>query len=330
MEKVKFRVGEKMNFIKADIFAEPASFDLLTGILLDLGVNGFEIVDNKDFEEFLQSKEGNWDYIESSLLQLKNAKPRVTVYFEDNDTGREIFLSVKEKLDIITEVESDLFGDLVIEEQVVDENDWANNWKQFFKPFNIGDKLIVTPSWEAVYNPNRKILKIDPGSSFGTGQHQTTKLCLENLERHIHGGEKVLDVGCGSGILSVGAMLLGADSVCFGDISENAVKSAEENLNNNGIDKARYSAFLGDITKDKALLDSLGYDYDIICANIVADVLINMSDLFVKLLKKNGMLFASGIIVERVDEVRDALEKSGLQENYIEISEGWCIVTMSK
>lgn len=320
-----------MNFIKVDIFANSSAFDTLIGFLLNFGVNGFEVVDNNDFEQFLLNEDKSWDYIEDSLLELKNAKPRIIIYFEDNETGNKLFINIKNKLLELGENESDFYGDIVIEERIVNENEWANNWKKYFKPFNIGDKLIIKPPWEEAYNPNRrKILEIDPGTSFGTGQHQTTRLCLENLERHIKGNEKVLDIGCGSGILSIASMLLGAKSVTFGDISENAVKSSRENLIKNGFDDEQFVAFLGDITADKQLFNSLGVDYDIICANIVADVLINMSDLFLKLLKNKGILLASGIIIDRVEEVREALSIAGLRENYMEISEDWCVIVAQK
>lgn len=320
-----------MNFIKVDIFANSSAFDTLTGILLNFGINGFEIVDNRDFEQFLLNEDKSWDYIENSLLELRNAKPRIIIYFEDNETGKSLFTNAKNKLLELGENESDFYGDIVIEEKIVNENEWANNWKKYFKPFNVGDKLIVKPPWESAYNPNkRKILEIDPGTSFGTGQHQTTRLCLENLERHIKGDEKVLDIGCGSGILSIASLLLGAKSVTFGDISENAVKNSRENLIKNGFNDGQFVSFLGDITADNELFGSLGKDYNIICANIVADVLINMSDLFLKLLKTKGILLASGIIIDRVEEVREALSSAGLRENYMEISEDWCVIVAQK
>ena len=176
----------------------------------------------------------------------------------------------------------------------------------------IGERLLIKPSWEPVPAGNtRTILEIDPASSFGTGQHHTTRLCLELAEGVLNDGDRVLDLGCGSGILSIGTILLGAKEATAVDIVDNSVRTAVENAEKNGISADRYTAYCGDIISDEALRTKLGTGYDLICANIVADVLIAMSGLFGGFLKEHGYLIVSGIITERADEVLDVLRSAG-------------------
>ena len=207
------------------------------------------------------------------------------------------------------------------------EEDWANNWKQYFKPFKVGEKLVIKPSWEEYDNSDgRIILEIDPASSFGTGKHHTTRLCLEVLEKYLNKGDKLLDMGCGSGILSIGAMLLGADSAVAVDIEENAAVTAKENAVKNHISTGKYRTYFGNILTDEKLADEIDDKYDIIAANIVADVLIAMKDSFRRYLRDGGILIVSGIIEERMDEVIDALISAGFKDPKPEVREGWAAV----
>ena len=169
----------------------------------------------------------------------------------------------------------------------------------------------------------RKILEIDPASSFGTGQHHTTKLVMETLETVIKGGERVLDLGCGSGILSIAALLLGAEKAVMTDVFLNAVNTASENIEQNGFDKSRYEAFCGNIIDDKELREKIGIGYDVITANIVADVIIKMSPYFRGFLKEKGIVIISGIITERLDEVKEALDKENIMVEKIAEEEDW-------
>ncbi|MBP1549944.1 MAG: 50S ribosomal protein L11 methyltransferase, partial [Oscillospiraceae bacterium] len=188
----------------------------------------------------------------------------------------------------------------------------ANNWKQYFKPLTVGDKLVIKPSWEE-YNKtdDRIILEIDPASSFGTGQHNTTQLCLELIEKNLNKGDRLLDLGCGSGILSIASILLGAEEVTAVDIDQNSVKIAKENAEKNNIAAEKYTAYCGNVIDDNELVEKIGDGYDVIAANIVADVLIAMSPLFEKFVKKGGTLILSGIISERCHEVIDAVKAKG-------------------
>ena len=223
------------------------------------------------------------------------------------------------------------FGRLELKFSNVKEEDWANNWKQYFKPLKVGDKLLVKPSWEEYENiDNRIILEIDPASSFGTGQHNTTKLCLELLETCLNTGDRVLDLCCGSGILSIGAVLLGADSVTAIDIEEHSVRTAIENAQKNGIPKDKYIAYCGNIINDTELSNKIGANYDIITANIVADVLIAMKNHFYRYLKDNGILIISGIIDSRKDEVINEVVNAGFKLETIKELDNWVSVKLIK
>lgn len=321
-----------MNWTELCIFTSTEGSDILCGCLLGIGINGFVVRDSKDFEEFLENKTGNWDYIDDDLMNLKDCETSVTVYLPDNAQGKEMFDSIKSELSRLKEIdEENAFGRLEYEFKNVCEEDWANNWKQYFKPLCVGDKLLIKPSWEeAPADDNRIILEIDPASSFGTGQHNTTQLCLELLEKNINGNEKVLDLGCGSGILSIAAILLGADYCTAVDIDENSVKIAKENAEKNNIPKEKYTAYCGNVITDNELVKTIGNGYKIVVANIVADVLIGMSDLFSDFLTNDGILIMSGIIVERKDEVIEAVENQGFRVISVAEKDGWAAVSMKK
>lgn len=314
-----------MNWIELDIFTTTEGIEPLTGSLLGMGINGFVIKDAQDFEEFLNDKTINWDYIDDDLMGLKNCETTVMVYLPENGQGLENLEAIKAELRALkSRDESDSFGRLEYELKNVREEDWANNWKQYFKPLTVGEKLLIKPSWErADDNETRKILEIDPASSFGTGQHNTTQLCLELIEKYIGEGDTLLDLGCGSGILSIAAVLLGAESVKAVDIDENSVKIARENAQKNNIAKERYCAYCGNIIEDENLVRQLGSGYSVVCANIVADVLIAMSERFRPFLADNGTLVVSGIIDSRKDEVLDVISTQGFELIEVCEKEDW-------
>lgn len=314
-----------MNFKQIDIYTKSDAVYLLTMRISELGINGFEIHDAADFDEFLENKDSNWDYVDDTLMNLKNVKTHITAYLPDDEQGKELMTALsgvlKELKDNDTE---DLYGSLEVEIDSVREEDWANNWKQYYKPFKVGSKLIIKPTWEDVPDTEgRKILEIDPASTFGTGQHHTTRLVMEQLEKVIENGDKVLDLGCGSGILSIAALLLGAKSATMVDVFQNAVKTASENVEQNHFTSEHYSAYCGNIIDDAELRAKIGTGYDVITANIVADVIIAMGPLFRGFLKPDGTLVVSGIITERLDEVTTALAEHKIKIVSITEKEGW-------
>ncbi len=321
-----------MNWFEVTIKTETPAVDALCAMLTDHGVKGFSIQDKESFQEFLDDKDGKWDYIEDDLMGLANCDTTVTFYLPDDGQGAEQLAGVRSLCENLRNGENAaFFGSLEMTIGNVKEDDWANNWKQYFKPLNIGEKLLIKPSWEPIPEGNtRTILEIDPASSFGTGQHHTTRLCLELAEQVLHDGDRVLDLGCGSGILSIGTILLGAKSAAAVDIVDNSVRTAIENAGKNGIGADRYTAYCGDIISDEGLRCKLGTGYDLICANIVADVLIAMSGLFGSFLKDNGYLIVSGIITERAGEVLSVLESAGFELIKKHEKEGWCAALLQE
>lgn len=321
-----------MEWTEVNIYTTTSAIDLLCSKLEDIGIKGFAIRDAEDFNEFLQNKNGQWDYIDDDLMGLSQCETCITVYLPDNNQGKDMLLAIRSMLAELKANDTDnSYGRLVAELSSIREEDWANNWKKYFKPIEIGEKLIIKPSWENCSNDdNRKILEIDPASSFGTGQHHTTRLCLELLEKSLNQGDRVLDMGCGSGILSIGAMLLGAENAVAVDIEENASVTAMENALKNNIPKEKYTTYFGNILTDSKLADKIDSKYDIIVANIVADVLIAMKDYFVRYIKNNGILIVSGIITERMDEVINAISSVGFEMLEVNTKEGWAAVKFIK
>lgn len=318
-----------MNFLQVDIFTKTEALEVLIIRLSELGINGFEIHDSADFDEFLENKDANWDYVDDSLMGLKTVPTHITLYLQDNAQGLETLTELKGALAGFKAENPDFYGSLDIEIDSVREEDWANNWKQYYKPFNVGSKLVVKPSWEEVKDiGERKILEIDPASSFGTGQHHTTRLVMELLEGVISEGDRMLDLGCGSGILSIAGLLLGAKQAVMADIFENAVKTASENVEKNGFDKDSYKAYCGNIIEDKVLREKIGGGYNVITANIVADVIIAMSGLFREFMTENGTLIVSGIITERLPEVLTALKEAGFTVTEQREREGWNAIVL--
>ena len=317
-----------MEWTEVNIYTTTEGIELLCSKLGDIGIKGFSIKDPEDFKEFLENKNGQWDYIDDDLMGLSECETCVTVYIPTNGQGAEMLIAIKSMLAEMKAADTEgAYGRLEAEMSSIREEDWANNWKQYFMPFKVGEKLVIKPSWEEYDNSDgRIILEIDPASSFGTGKHHTTRLCLEVLEKYLNKGDKLLDMGCGSGILSIGAMLLGAKSAVAVDIEENAAATALENAVKNHISPDVYKTYFGNILTDEKLANEIDDKHDIIAANIVADVRIAMKESFLRYLKKGGILIVSGIIEERMDEVIDELKSVGFKEPEPEVREGWAAV----
>lgn len=304
-----------MDWTKITIITTPDGIEPVCGRLLNIGINGFEIVDPNEFEDFLERKDGNWDYVDDDLYELRNADASVTVYLPNNAQGSDMLSSCTLSMNELKALDKDnKFGTLEIKLSGINETDWANNWKKYFKPLNVGNKLLIKPSWENIDSTNgRIVLEIDPESSFGTGQHNTTKLCLELLEKYLESGDRQLDIGSGSGILSVAGYLLGANDCTAVDIDENSVNISKQNALKNNIPSDKFTAFCGNILSDLSLRETISENgkFDILTANIVADVLIAMSPIFKSFMKSDAVIIISGIISERCNEVFKAMENEG-------------------
>ncbi len=304
--------------------------ETVSNILVVAGVETFTVEDYSDMEETLSQGGLFYDYIEQSLLDSKDDMPIIRAYLPTNSQGEEIFKDMTDALNRLSKNDK-TYSSLTYVVNNVKEEDWENSWKAYFKPFKVGRKLLVKPSWENIDSDDgRKVIEIDPSSSFGSGTHSTTRLCLCAIEKAINSGEKVLDMGCGSGILGIAALLLGAKELTAVDIDENAARIAKENLEKNNFELSKYKVVWGDVLSNEAFAQSIGNDYDLICANIVAGIIIMLSDWFFKILKTGGHLIASGIITERGAEVKEALEKSGFKVKSVNEEEGWLAYLLEK
>lgn len=329
------KVGHAIMFwTEATVYTTNEGIEPVAGILLMNDITGYSVVDAKDFNDFLQRREIYWDYIEDELFALRECETQVTFYLPDNAQGRERLVAIRSDLERLrSEDAENLFGRLTVEIGKIADEDWENNWKQYFKPFAIGKNIVIKPTWE---NYERKdgqtIIEIDPASSFGSGSHMTTRLCLESIERLILEGKKsdtLLDMGCGSGILGIGAYLLANSDVTAVDIEENSIRIAKENAQINKLPDDKFHPYVGNVITDKELYDTVcSKSYDIIAANIVSDIIIMMAPMFKKVLAKDGRLIVSGIISERADEVEGVLSKYGFVKETFYDREGWAAIVL--
>ena len=311
-----------MKWLELKLDTSPAGLDPVSQLLEEQGITGLVIDDEGDFRDFLEHNHQYWDYVDEELMQEKQGLCRITFYLSDDPEGYHRLAQVRMALSQLKAAHPE-YAPLLLTMNNLEDADWENNWKQFYKPMEIGERLIVVPEWEQANTQGRIPLILNPGLTFGTGSHATTRLCLQALEQHIHGGEKVLDLGCGSGILSIAALLLGAKDAFACDIDDKCVGVAYENAALNGVGKEHYTVRAGDVLSDKRLQKEFGGDYDVIVANIVADVIIALAPQVGKLLKKGGIFLCSGIIDDRAEEVREKLVEAGWTIEETRSSEGW-------
>lgn len=323
-----------MEWIEVKIFTTTEGIEPVTATLMDCGINGIQVEDDNEMKEYLNTSSTFWDYVDEDLLNKPIEETKITVYVSDNPYGEEILLQIKNSIENLKHIDTGLnLGRLEIETKSnLNDEEWLNKWREFYKPFKIGERIFVKPVWEDCDVPDgRVVFNINPGHVFGTGMHQTTQLCMLELEKYINENSVVADLGCGSGILSIISLLLGAKSAFAVDIDANAVKTAYENASLSGVDVEKYYVTSGNVIGDKKLQDEIGYDkYDVVVANIIADVICAISPVVPAQLKKGGVFIASGIIKDRIDDVYKALSECGLKVINTAIKDEWVCITSIK
>ena len=303
-----------MRWIEVCLDTPAENIDARCDALAAMGAEGFVIENEADFQSFLENNHQYWDYVDRELEEKFAGVSRIKCYLPDDDSGWQVLSRIRAAYDGVTI-------------SYLADSDWENNWREYYKPIEVGEKLVVVPEWEATPDDGRVPLRLDPGLIFGTGSHATTRMCLAALERFVHGGVRLLDLGCGSGILGIGGLVLGAESCIGCDIDPKAPDVAMANAALNGIDGKRYRVYAGDILTDTGLRKTLGDGYDLVLANIVSDVIIPLSAFVRGFMKGDGVFITSGIIEGRQDEVRAVLEKNGFTvENHFCEEEWHCFV----
>ena len=319
-----------MDWIQITIYTSSLGIEPLCGVLYQLGITGIEIEDEADFKSFLEENRQCWDYVDEDLLKEKAKETCVKVYVSDNASGHEMLSEIRSAVAALKERDSEKqFGRLELDLGNLSEEDWANNWKKYFHPTQVGEKILIKPEWEELTDPtDRIVFNINPGMSFGTGLHDTTQLCIEGLEKVVKPGDEILDLGCGSGILSIISLLLGAKSAFAVDIDPNAVQIAYENAERNHINPETFHAMAGNILTDEALKTTLLQQrYPVVVANIVADVIIGLIPTAKQALLENGVFITSGIISDRIEDVTNALTQAGFVIEETRRRSDWASIT---
>ena len=319
-----------MEWLEVTIKTISPAIDLLGARLTAIGYDSFIIDDSEDFSEFLKDNTQYWDYVDEGLARKMQNVSQIRLYLPHDAQAPEQIAQLKSELEVFRAQNPDTdLGSLEVSLQNLQEEDWEESWKQYYQPIPIGEKLLIVPQWLSPENPEHRIpVVLDPGMIFGTGAHASTQMCLRALEQTIHGGERVIDLGSGSGILSIAALLLGAQEATGVDIDPKAEDIARENAALNGLTAPKFRAVTGNVIGDKAMMESLSEGgYDVVLANIVADVIIPLSAVVPHFLRPDGVFICSGILNTRLPEVERAIEAAGLTITQREMQEDWCRLT---
>ena len=309
-----------MAWLEITIDTAAEKIDSVVTVLTAKGFADLVIEDQEEFETFLEENRAYWDYIDEELQESLKGLSRIKLYLEDTDKGG------MERLEKAV-------GELKLTMTVapLPETDWEESWKDNYPPQEVGEKIVVLPYWRADEETERLKVILDPGLTFGTGAHPSTQMVMEKMEEVVRPGFRCLDLGSGSGILSIAALRLGAASAIGMDIDPKAEDIARENAAYNGYAAPEFTAITGNVTEDKALMEQLAaQEYDLVLVNIVADVIIGLSPVLPNFLTENSTLICSGILDVRLEEVCAALNKAGLTVTAVKAKEDWRSVTARK
>ena len=289
-----------MRYIEVTVNTPGAEIDARCQEMADMGASGFVIENEEDFKDFLEQNHQYWDYVDDELENQFAGVSRIKCYLTDDEDGLAVLRRINAAYDDVTT-------------SYVEDSDWENNWREYYKPIDVGEKLVVVPEWEEAPQDGRLPLRLDPGLIFGTGSHATTRMCLAALEEFSKPGVRVLDLGCGSGILGIGALILGCDSCLGVDIDPKAPDVVMSNAALNGIGADKMTAWAGDIIADSSLRARIGGGYQLVLANIVADVIIPLSAVVRQFMAPGAVFICSGIIEHRWPETEAALISNGFE-----------------
>ena len=289
-----------MRYIEVTVNTPGAEIDARCQEMADMGAGGFVIENEEDFKDFLEQNHQYWDYVDDELENQFAGVSRIKFYLTDDEDGLAVLRRINAAYDDVTT-------------SYVEDSDWENNWREYYKPIEVGEKLVVVPEWEEAPQDGRLPLRLDPGLIFGTGSHATTRMCLAALEEFSKPGVRVLDLGCGSGILGIGALILGCDSCLGVDIDPKAPDVVMSNAALNGIGADKMTAWAGDIIADSSLRARIGGGYQLVLANIVADVIIPLCAVVRQFMAPGAVFICSGIIEHRWPETEAALISNGFE-----------------
>jgi len=300
-----------MKYIEVKIFAGKQGIEHLITAVMMLGVSDFIIEDPAEIAYLLDRKNTyDWDYIDEKVLDIGKLEPGITVYLEDNSEGERTFNKIKSEL-----------GGLRIEHRVVDDETWNNSQKELFKPIKVTNRIIIKPSWEEYEAaPDEIVIELDPGMAFGTGMHPTTSMCMKMMEGYAGRFRSVLDIGCGSGILSITAAALGAEDILGIEIDGKAADVARENVALNGfVGRIRISG--GDLTK------GIDFRADLVVANLMAELVMLLTEDVRRNLTPGGIFISSGILIEKQEVVKASIKEAGFEILYIMEEDEWCAIS---
>ncbi len=317
-----------MNWTRFTIHTTTEAEDLVCAMLQDLGIAGIEIVDSLPVEDG-DRQGGVFEELQPDLPQ-DDGTSRICFYMEEGTDTGELLASVRLGLDDLRAFTD--IGEGTITSDETREEDWINNWKQYFSSFTVGN-LYIKPTWEETEEVHRDklMIEIDPGVSFGTGKHETTQLCLLQMQKYLKEGDLLLDVGCGSGILSIAALKMGAAHVAGTDIDPDCIASTRENMETNHLEPSLGDFYVGNLTTDQKLQETVGREkYDVVVANILADIIIPMATAIADTMKPGAIFIASGIIDFKAPEVRRAIKSAGLRILEENVMGEWASITAEK